>query len=385
MRPGDTMVAMNDAYQSNIRGSKGRPINPARRAGIVSIRDQMNREDFSLRDRVQARGLDNHRAKTALRSGFSSGSAAPTNIGQRQALFSEMEKAGSAGISTGMRERARKLGVDDTAFNTAAQRIRTNEAFTPGQASATATPPPSVATPASSRAASRSPGPAGMSAPLQVPRYRSSMASHGNQQDEDSARGEETFTGASPTGKGWEATGFRSGQPVWSRKLESRTAARAGAPAVSAPQPVVAASAPVVTKPPGPTALRKSVSAAAAPPMVPAGPRGSTGLPAAPASTRMAALPGMPSSMAPAFPKGDIMPPAPPKMRQTFMSDPAQDRAKEETSRKKRREEERAGMEEVKRKKNEAREVPEWAQPHRTRSTLKRGIGKLVRAMQYEW
>lgn len=377
---------MNDPYQSNIRGSKGRPINPARRAGIVSIRDQMDREDFSRKDRILARGIDNERGKTALRAGYTSGGSAPapTNIGERQGLFSEMEKAGSAGITTGMRERARKLGVDDTSFNAAAGRIRTNEAFTPG-AQAPMQGSALQPTPVSSPSAGTSP----TALRQRVPRYQSSMVSVGHQQEEDAARGEETFVGASPSGEGWENVGVRSGKPVWSRKLESRAAARPGAKTTSdvppAPQPVVAASAPVVEKPAQGTALRRSVTSPAIPPMAPAPARPGAALPSASPSSGLTKLPAMGSSMVPSLPQGSVTPLPQPKMRQTFLSDPAQDKKKEQAEIDARKVRERAGMEEAKRISNANRGVPEWAQPHRTKSPLKRGIGKLVRAMQYEW
>lgn len=49
----------------------------------------------------------------------------------RQQLFKDMETAGFENLDGSMRERARKLGVDDTAFNNAATRLRTNETYTP--------------------------------------------------------------------------------------------------------------------------------------------------------------------------------------------------------------------------------------------------------------
>lgn len=89
--------------------------------------------------------------------------------------------------------------------------------------------------------------------------------------------------------------------------------------------------------------------------------------------------------MSPSFPADKTIPAPPPKMRQTFMSDPNQDRKKEQAEIDARKARERAGMEEAKRISNANRGVPEWAQPHRTKSSLKWAVGKAIRAMQYEW
>lgn len=93
----------------------------------------------------------------------------------RQQLFKDMETAGFENLDGSMRERARKLGVDDTAFNTAATRLRTNETYTPkkqappaggGTPPAGGTPPPGSAAPQASQTNSKNP---------LMPNYKPSM------------------------------------------------------------------------------------------------------------------------------------------------------------------------------------------------------------------
>lgn len=55
-------------------------------------------------------------------------------LNQRQNLFKQMETSGAGGITPAMRSQARSLGVADNDFNTAADRVRTNQNYTPGAA-----------------------------------------------------------------------------------------------------------------------------------------------------------------------------------------------------------------------------------------------------------
>lgn len=92
--------------------------------------------DVPPKERVRARNLDHRIAKEEARTAAmptgATQAATGTLLADRQGLFKEMESAGPQGISQAMRERGRALGVADSDFNSASERVRKNASFTPG-------------------------------------------------------------------------------------------------------------------------------------------------------------------------------------------------------------------------------------------------------------
>ncbi len=80
-----------------------------------------------------------------------------------------------------------------------------------------------------------------------------SAASQAFRQQENAARGQEEFVGASPQGEGWQAIGSRSGQPVWSRQTPAGSQPPAAPQVAAAPAKTIPGITPAAA-PTGPVA-----------------------------------------------------------------------------------------------------------------------------------
>lgn len=381
---------MNDGYQSNIRGSKGRPINPARRVpGFNSIRSQMDPSNSTYRDRVKARNLDHRRAKYQLQNGAGSGDGSTgytppvsgSQLHQRRTLFSEMEKAGPDGITPAMRERARGLGVSDEQFNTAAGKIRTNLQYTPATTGAApaaplpaTTPPPSIAPQqATLRPSAR--GIQGPPAPGRIDGKRadevlSQMRAANGQAAGATAEGGNELSDLAKQGMAIQknAPGLIKLRDELARDMAPSNAFTkkdaASNPAnlqpVQSPQPSPQPSPPV----PAPA-------------------------PAAPSSFEALTTPrAAPSPDVPAPSPAPVSAPAPassprPSVRK---SEPVMTSPEESSERRRIRERDsavRAAAKKAAQTANASRGVPEWAQAPNTRSPLKKALGRAIYHLQY--
>lgn len=136
----------------------GEPIGTKRRAWQPPLGQRAGNAQTPGLDRWKAmqpganyRPINPYTDKTAAASG--------NVLNARQNLYSEMEKAGSGGITPEMRKKARSWGVTDSGFNMAAERIRDNERKTTQYPAPTVPLPPAVA-PSSPLPQSVAPSPA---------------------------------------------------------------------------------------------------------------------------------------------------------------------------------------------------------------------------------
>lgn len=257
------------ASNSNIRNSKGRPINPARQVpGFVRTRDTMEGYDIPHGDRVKARNLDTRRARAEMEwrnsnaAGVSPAAspAAPAPFAdRRQSLYAEMERAGSAGLTPEMRQRAKGLGVTDDQFNAAAGRMKTNEAFTPARAPSTAAPGTGWKTPPPVAQAAPAPRPLAPMAGSVNPETGRKMGAHPSDPSYwatgNPYGGSSTSPAATPPPESELVTqarnlsdGWKSAQQTTFNTL-SKPAAQPAVATTAASPPLIAQSAPVVTPP----------------------------------------------------------------------------------------------------------------------------------------